>query len=98
MSELMLYGMECPFGEVGPAGLVVSHLRIVPPLSPLMGEWGMLETALMLCQHCSAVAKTIVCYHTCLTMDRKHWGLLRENDLQLSQLNTVSTFNSIPFV
>lgn len=44
--------------EQMPYGL--KYLKILPPPQPA-GEVGMLETALMLWEHCSTVAKTLVC-------------------------------------
>lgn len=60
VSQLTPRGMEYPFGYSGSAGLAVSPPRTLPTASPLM--WGNIETALMLCQPCSAIAKTLECY------------------------------------
>lgn len=53
---MMLYGLKHPFCEFKSAFLVV-----IPPNPPptLQSQW---EESLMLCKHCSVIAKTLVWY------------------------------------
>lgn len=49
------------FGELEAAVLTISPTNFSNP--SLMVKWGTAgETVLMLCQHCSAAAKMLVCY------------------------------------
>lgn len=68
--------MEYLSSYFGSAGLVVSPPRILPTSSLLMW-WKCFfgSTALTLCQSCSAVVKTLVCYQPLSS----HW-LLWENE------------------
>ena len=67
----------------------MSPPKILPrPSLPLRGGLNIGETALMLCQHCSAVAKTLVCYQHLSSYQRRaqHYeGCYGENKLHLSQ-------------
>ena len=61
-AEQTSYGMEYPFGQFGSAVLDLSPPKILPTPSLLVRGGNAGETALMLWEHCSAVAKTLVCY------------------------------------
>lgn len=55
LPNIMLGGLGYPFGEFG------SAIPVVSPPSPLLGGRET-EKALMLHEHSSAIAKTLVCY------------------------------------
>lgn len=66
----MLYDMEYPFSQFGPAVLAVSP----PPTSysPLVaGTEGETDKTLELCKHSSVIDKTLVCYQNCLFRNPK---------------------------
>ena len=55
--------VEYPFGHFGSAVLALSPPNLLPTPSLLGFGGGVVgETASMLWEHCSAVAKTLVCY------------------------------------
>jgi len=60
------YVMGCPFGQLGSAALSVPLPSFWGTLSLLAGRAaGEAEKALKLCKHCSAIAKTPLCYQHC---------------------------------
>lgn len=69
----MSYGAEYPSDQLGSAIRAVSllYLLFTPILLAGGAEWEK-ESALTLCEHCSATAKTSVCYQHCLVANPKH--------------------------
>ena len=61
-AEQTSYGTEYRFGPSGSAALAVSPPKVLPSPSTLDEVGSVGETALTLCERCSAVAKTLVCY------------------------------------
>lgn len=89
IAEQTSYDMEHPFGQFGPAVLAMSPLKILPTPSLLVGE-NVGETALMLFEHCLALAKTLVCYqHLPSYQYKAEQGGYGENELRLSQTQFV---------
>ena len=64
--NMMLHGMEYHFHHFGSSVSLASPHNLLPMPSVLTGaaEWET-EKTLMLCKHCSAVAKTLVGYQYC---------------------------------
>jgi len=65
-------GMEYALGQFGSAVLVASphNFLHIPNLLAEGAEWEK-EKALMLCKHCSAIAKPLVCYQCCFSYKSK---------------------------
>lgn len=84
IADRMSCGMEYPFGQAGSAVQVMYPLKILPRLSCWCWR-SVCETELMLCQHCSVVPETMVCYQY---FPSKAWhceGCYGENKFSSSQ-------------
>lgn len=67
---MTLHDMEYPFGQFGAAVVAMSPPSLLSVLSLLSGAGGMQseeEALMLLCKHCSATAKTLVCYQHCFS-------------------------------
>ena len=66
MLNMMSYGLEYPLGQLGSAVPAVSPPNSLCPPSLLTGGVGEeAEKPLALCEHCSEIAKTSLCYQHC---------------------------------
>jgi len=64
----MLYGMEYLFGQFGSAVLAVSPPNfLTTPSLFTKGAEREKEKVLTLCKHCSATARTLLCYQCCFS-------------------------------
>ena len=63
--SMMLHGIQYPFGQFGSAVSAVSPRILLHTPSLLAFGWRGREITLTLCEHCSAIAETLVCYPHC---------------------------------
>lgn len=85
--------MWCPFGQMRSDVSAVSPSSHLPTPSLLTGRmvWRA-EKASMLCKHCSAIAKTSVCYWHCFGQDSEHTTTI---GLSMKKINSIPTLMNI---
>lgn len=84
---------KCPFGQLEPAVLAVALPSILPTCKPTcFGErGGRGKKAFLLCRHCSAAAKRVMCYQHCFNHKGKaqrHTGCCEVKSIPASTPST----------
>lgn len=85
--------MEYSLSQFGLAVLVVSPPTLLPTPSLLASgaEWGGKKKALTMCQHCSAVTATSMCYQHC-------WGHISKTQHYQATMQITNTIPAKPSI